>query len=109
MEAPDEAGHTGDVKNKLRAIEDFDEFVVGNIIHGMKQFDAYRIMVLPDHPTPLEIRTHTADPVPFAIYDNARERAGDPVQYDERIAERKDALIIKEGHTLMDYFLTQRA
>jgi len=109
VEAPDEAGHTGDVKNKLRAIEDFDEFVVGNIIHGMKQFDAYRIMVLPDHPTPLEIRTHTADPVPFAIYDNARERAGDPVQYDERIAERKDALIIKEGHTLMDYFLTQRA
>lgn len=109
VEAPDEAGHTGDLKNKLRAIEDFDEFVVGNIIHGMKQFDEYRIMVLPDHPTPLEIRTHTAEPVPFAIYDNTRERSGDPVPYDERIAYRKESLIITEGHTLMDHFLMQRA
>ena len=65
VEAPDEAGHTGDLKNKMKAIEDFDEFIVGNIIHGMKQFDEYRILVLPDHPTPLEIRTHSNEPVPF--------------------------------------------
>ncbi len=105
VEAPDEAGHTGDLKNKMKSIEDFDEFIVGNIMHGMKQFDDYRILVLPDHPTPLEIRTHANDPVPFVIYDNKKERSGDPVTYDERIAYRKDALVIKEGYQLMDYFL----
>jgi 2,3-bisphosphoglycerate-independent phosphoglycerate mutase len=105
VEAPDEAGHTGDLKNKMKAIEDFDEFIVGNILHGMKQFDEYRILVLPDHPTPLEIRTHSNEPVPFAIYDNAKERKGEPVAYDERIADRKDALVFKEGYALMDYFL----
>jgi 2,3-bisphosphoglycerate-independent phosphoglycerate mutase len=105
VEAPDEAGHTGDLKNKLRAIEDFDEFVVGNIIHGMKQFDEYRILSLPDHPTPIALRTHTADPVPFVIYDNTKERKGGPVTYDEKIADRKDALIFKDGYLLMDYFL----
>jgi len=105
VEAPDEAGHTGDLKSKLKAIEDFDEFVVGNIIHGMKQFDEYRIMVLPDHPTPIELRTHSSDPVPFIIYDNTRERQGEPISYDEQIAIRKDALFVEEGHTLMELFL----
>jgi 2,3-bisphosphoglycerate-independent phosphoglycerate mutase len=105
VEAPDEAGHTGDVKNKVRAIEDFDEFIVGNIMHGMKQFDQYRILALPDHPTPLEIRTHSAEPVPFVLYDSRNERKGGPVTYDERIADRKDAMVFKEGYKLMDHFL----
>jgi 2,3-bisphosphoglycerate-independent phosphoglycerate mutase len=105
VEAPDEAGHTGDLKNKIKAIEDFDEFIVGNIIHGMKQFDEYRILALPDHPTPVELRTHSNEPVPFVIYDNTKERSGDTVMYDEGIAARTDALIFKEGYTLMDYFL----
>jgi len=105
VEAPDEAGHAGDLKNKIKAIEDFDEFIVGNIMHGMKQFDEYRILALPDHPTPIELRTHSSEPVPFVIYDNGKERAGGPVTYDERIAERKDALLFTEGYTLMDYFL----
>lgn len=105
VEAPDEAGHTGDLKNKLKAIEDFDELIVGNIIEGMKQFDAYRILALPDHPTPLEIRTHSDEPVPFALYDSRDERTGGPVGYDESIARRKDALVFEEGYTLMDHFL----
>jgi 2,3-bisphosphoglycerate-independent phosphoglycerate mutase len=105
VEAPDEAGHSGELKNKLKAIEDFDEFIVGNIMHGMKQFDEYRIMVLPDHPTPLELRTHSNEPVPFILYDSTKERTGEAVRYDETVAERKDALIFKEGFKLMDYFL----
>lgn len=105
VEAPDEAGHTGDVKNKIKAIEDFDEFIVGNVVHGMKQFDEYRILALPDHPTPLEIRTHSAEPVPFVLYDSRSERKGAPVTYDERIADRSDALVFKEGYKLMDHFL----
>jgi 2,3-bisphosphoglycerate-independent phosphoglycerate mutase len=105
VEAPDEAGHTGDLKNKLKAIEDFDELIVGNIMEGMRQFDEYRILALPDHPTPLEIRTHSAEPVPFALYDSRRERKGEPVPYCEEIADRKDALLFEEGHRLMDHFL----
>jgi len=105
VEAPDEAGHSGDLQNKVKAIEDFDEFIVGNIIHGMKQFDEYRIMVLPDHPTPIEIRTHSNEPVPFAIYDNTKERKGEALSYDERLGARKDSLVFKEGYKLMDYFL----
>ncbi len=105
VEAPDEAGHAGDLKNKVKAIEDFDELLVGNIIHGMKQFDEYRILVLPDHPTPIEIRTHSNEAVPFILYDNKSERRGGHVPYDERIAERTDAQLFKEGHTLMDHFL----
>lgn len=105
VEAPDEAGHTGDIKNKIRAIEDFDEFVVGNIIHGMKQFDEYRILVLPDHPTPIEIRTHSSEPVPFIIYDNRREHKGRRVSFDETIAQSRNTAVFKEGYRLMDYFL----
>jgi 2,3-bisphosphoglycerate-independent phosphoglycerate mutase len=105
VEAPDEAGHAGDLKNKIKAIEDFDEFLVGNIIHGMKQFDEYRILALPDHPTPIEIRTHSNEAVPFIVYDNRNESKKGSVSYDEQIADRKDALIFKEGHTIMDFFL----
>lgn len=109
VEAPDEAGHIGDIKNKIRAIEDFDELVVGNIIRGMKQFDEYRILVLPDHPTPIEIRTHTAEPVPFVIYDNRKECKDKTVSFDEEIARRKDVRVFKEGYRLMDYFLMKDA
>ncbi len=105
VEAPDEAGHAGDLKNKIKAIEDFDELLVGNIMHGMKQFDEYRILVLPDHPTPIEIRTHSNEAVPFVLYDSKSERKDGPVLYDEHIADRSDALVFKEGHTLMDHFL----
>ncbi len=107
VEAPDEAGHTGDAKNKIKAIEDFDELIVGNIVEGMKQFDDYRILALPDHPTPLEIRTHSAEPVPFVIYDSREERSGEPVSYDETIAARKDALVFEQGYKLMDHFLNK--
>lgn len=105
VEAPDEAGHTGDVKNKIKAIEDFDELIVGNIREGMKQFDEYRILALPDHPTPIEIRTHSAEPVPFVLYDSRKPRKGGPVAYCEAIADRKDALVFDEGFRLMDHFL----
>ncbi|MFA5072465.1 MAG: cofactor-independent phosphoglycerate mutase [Nitrospirota bacterium] len=105
VESPDEAGHAGDLQKKMKAIEDFDNMVVGTVIQGMKQFGDYRIMALPDHPTPVEIRTHSSEPVPFIIYDSRQERTGDPVFYDEHIAERKEKLVFNEGHTLMDYFL----
>nr|QNO49774.1 2,3-bisphosphoglycerate-independent phosphoglycerate mutase [Methanosarcinales archaeon ANME-2c ERB4]QNO50126.1 2,3-bisphosphoglycerate-independent phosphoglycerate mutase [Methanosarcinales archaeon ANME-2c ERB4] len=69
VEAPDEAGHAGDVYAKVQAIEDFDEKVVGRVLDRCSDCV---IMVLPDHPTPIPLRTHTADPVPFAICGKGR-------------------------------------
>lgn len=67
VEAPDEAGHNGDLRNKVLAIENFDEKVVGPILRYLKEKGDYRILVMPDHATPLTLRTHTKDAVPFSI------------------------------------------
>lgn len=67
VEAPDEAGHNGDVRAKITAIENFDKFVVGTVWNYLKGTDDYRIMVLSDHATPVAIKTHVSDPAPFAM------------------------------------------
>lgn len=67
VEAPDEAGHNGDLRNKILAIENFDQKVVGPVLEYLKSLGEYRVLVLPDHATPLKVRTHVDDPVPFAI------------------------------------------
>ena len=89
----------------FRSIEDFDALVVGTIMRGAKSFDKYRILLMPDHPTPIEIRTHTDDPVPFVIYDSTDERDNKGVTFDESIAERDDITVVEEGYRLMDYFI----
>ena len=68
VEAADEAGHNGDLRQKIGAIENFDRFVVGTILKEFENKKNVRILVIPDHPTPVEKRTHVADPVPFAIW-----------------------------------------
>lgn len=105
VEAPDEAGHSGNYRDKLRAIEDFDALVVGNVLKGITAFQEYKILVLPDHATPLEVRTHTEEPVPFIIYDSRIKQYHEHRMYDETIAERDDVLFFEEGHRLMDYFI----
>jgi len=105
VEAPDEAGHAGNYMDKIRAIEDFDAFVVGTVLNGMKSFDAYRILLLPDHATPIEVRTHTDEPVPFVIYDNRRKYMNKDVSFDETITMKKDGLVFEKGYRLMDYFI----
>jgi 2,3-bisphosphoglycerate-independent phosphoglycerate mutase len=70
VEAPDESGHEGNLEHKIKAIEDFDKKVVGPVIEGLRQYIDYTILVMPDHPTPIKLKTHTADPVPFCIYSN---------------------------------------
>lgn len=107
VESPDEAGHSGNYEHKLKAIEDFDKLVVGNVMDGMKGFAEYRILLLPDHPTPVAMRTHTADPVPFVLFDSRVIRENKDVDYDESINERNDILIFEEGHKLMDYFIKE--
>ncbi|MFA4967436.1 MAG: cofactor-independent phosphoglycerate mutase [Candidatus Margulisiibacteriota bacterium] len=102
VEAPDEAGHMGDVKGKIRAIEDFDKLVVGTILKGIRITgdQDIRILVLPDHPTPIAKMTHTSDPVPFVIYPG--------IPHAKRFNEKeikKSKLRIKHGHLLMAKFL----
>ncbi|MHB1042735.1 MAG: cofactor-independent phosphoglycerate mutase [Eubacteriales bacterium] len=105
IEAPDEAGHQGELETKIRAIEEIDEKVLGELLHSLKDFEEYRIMVLPDHPTPLSIRTHSPDPVPFAIYSaNTGGHNQGGGAYDEESAANS-GLYIEEGHKLMDFFL----
>lgn len=83
IEAPDEAGHEGDLYLKIRTIEDIDKKVVGPIYRAVKDWDEpVAISVLPDHPTPIELRTHTSEPVPFLIYAPGLEPDG-VEQFDE--------------------------
>ena len=107
VEAPDEAGHSGNSRDKIRAIEDFDAFVVGTVLKGMKSFDEYRILLLPDHATPIEVRTHTDEPVPFVIYDSRKKQKYKDISFDETITMKKSRLVFEKGYTLMDYFIKE--
>lgn len=105
VEAPDEAGHSGKCRDKVRAIEDFDRIVVGAVIEGAKKFGEYKILLMPDHPTPVELRTHSDDPVPFVIFDSRSVKCNSGFVYDESIGQREGIKIFKDGHKLMDYFI----
>ncbi len=106
VEAPDEAGHSGNYIYKIKAIEDFDSFVVGTIIRGMEsEHKEYRILLMPDHATPFRARTHTDEPVPFVIYDSRSNKHNKDISYDENIIRREDIVVIEDGFKLMDYFL----
>ncbi|MBI1811389.1 MAG: cofactor-independent phosphoglycerate mutase [Nitrospirae bacterium] len=105
VEAPDEAGHSGNYKNKIKAIEDFDALVVGTVMRGIKSFEEFRILLMPDHPTPVELRTHTAEPVPFVIYDNKQKQKNEGAAFDESILKREGIMVVEEGYKLMDYFI----
>jgi 2,3-bisphosphoglycerate-independent phosphoglycerate mutase len=104
IEAPDECGHRFEVENKVRSIELIDELVVGTLLEGLADFDDFSLMVLPDHPTPLSLRTHTADPVPYVIYRKRSAKPSGAAGYDEFEAH-KTGIFIGQGHELMDRFL----
>lgn len=105
VEAPDEAGHSGDMKIKLTAIEDFDRRIVGPVLDGLeKRFQRYRVLLLPDHPTPIKIKTHSSEPVPYILHTK-----GDGFKtaraYDEKLGEQPDARNVDDGFRLMDELL----
>ena len=108
VEAPDEAGHSGNYKDKLKAIEDFDASVVGPVMKGLEEgFVEYRVLLMPDHATPVKARTHTEEPVPFVVYDSRGKRNNAGASYDESIAARQDIMTVGEGHKLMDYLIKE--
>ncbi|MBE6902068.1 MAG: cofactor-independent phosphoglycerate mutase [Ruminococcaceae bacterium] len=102
MEAPDECGHRAEVANKVKAIEIIDEQVLGPILEAFRGEDI-RILICPDHPTPLALMTHTSDPVPYLIYDSTKEVQG-VEKFDEAHAGAT-GIFRPVGHELINEFL----
>ena len=103
FEAPDECGHRNEPENKVRAIELIDERVLPILFKGLEKFDDYKIMILPDHPTPIVTRTHASDPVPYLIYHKSNEIAGvDTINEETAKATGK---FIEHGPDIMAHFL----
>lgn len=103
VEAPDEASHNGDLREKITAIERFDQLVVGTILKAFKGKKNFRILVLPDHATPLSLRTHTCDIVPFGILGEDIAPGGF-TGYSEKESQKSD-LYFEKGYELMGYFI----
>lgn len=105
VEAPDEMGHEGNIEGKIKAIEDFDREIVGRILTGIASLGAFRVMVLSDHPTPIELKTHSSDPSPFAVLSSVnKENVGGGRAYGEPSA-RDSGLMVSPGYLLIDHFI----
>jgi 2,3-bisphosphoglycerate-independent phosphoglycerate mutase len=101
VEGPDECGHRAETDNKVLSIELIDEKILTPVYEYLKSTgEDFKIMVLPDHPTPVRLRTHTIDPVPFFIYSSAEELEG-VESFDEESAATT-GLYVRDGYTLMD-------
>lgn len=105
VEAPDEAGHNGDVAGKVKAIEEVDEKVLGTLLEGLKNKGPYRILILCDHRTPLALKTHTPEPIPFILYDSLETKKSGRV-YDEFNAAEA-GVFVGDGTRLIE-MLVQR-
>ena len=107
LEAPDEASHEGSLEKKIQAICNFDEFIVGPILEGIKKFPKTRLLVVTDHFTPIATRTHSPEPVPFLIVDDVKTTDGPAVsmgRYCERDAVAA-ACHLKSGVELFRIFM----
>lgn len=105
IEAPDECGHRGEADKKVRSIELIDEKILSPLVEKLAEIDDFSILVLPDHPTPLDIKTHTSDPVPFFLYKSNDLKESGITSFDEDAAA-STGLLIDPGHTLMKKFLS---
>lgn len=107
VEAPDEMGHQGLMNEKIQAIENIDRFIVGPLVEKLQQSgEDYRILVLPDHPTPIRVRTHTSDPIPYVLYDS-RYQADGPETYCEQTA-KQSGMVHRDGYRLMNCLMSTK-
>lgn len=104
VEAPDEMGHQGSVEKKVQAIESLDQKVIAPIKAGLEAAGVdFKMLVMPDHPTPICLRTHTSDDVPYLIYDSTNKQNHD-WKYNEKEAAESN-FHIAEGHKMIEYFV----
>jgi 2,3-bisphosphoglycerate-independent phosphoglycerate mutase len=105
VEAPDEMGHEGNTEGKVKALEDFDEKVVGTILRGIGNFGNFRVLVLSDHPTPVAKKTHVSEPSPFAVLSSVRaDNLKNGNGYSEQAA-RDSGILVSPGCQLMEGFI----
>ena len=107
VEATDEAGHMGDVEKKIQAIEDFDEKVVGTVLQGMAGRKDWRVLLMPDHPTAIILKTHVADPVPFVLFSAEEPKNHPGLGYNEKDAA-KTGVVVKQAFRLMEALIEGR-
>jgi 2,3-bisphosphoglycerate-independent phosphoglycerate mutase len=107
VEAIDEAGHMGDVDAKIQALEDFDEKVVGTVLKGLEQRKDWRVLLMPDHPTAIALKTHVAEPVPFVLYSAIAPRDNGAVGYNEKDAA-KTGIVARQAFRLMEALIEGR-
>lgn len=108
VEGTDEAGHDADYKGKIESLEQIDQHIVGPVVERLEQEgEDWRILILPDHPTPCSTRSHTREPVPFCIAGSRIKPNLTSRSFDEDEAKASD-LHITDGAGLMEYFLTVR-
>ncbi len=105
IEATDETGHTGKTHLKVRAVEDFDRRVAGPALRGMERFGNFKILITSDHPTSISLRTHSRDPVPFAIYDSENKTSNPGRTYSETCA-METGKMFERGWEIMKTFIT---
>lgn len=106
VEAPDEMGHQGSVERKVKAIEFLDSRIIKPVYEGLKVAEVdFRMVVLPDHPTPICVRTHTSDPVPYMLYDSTDEK-NESWSYNEKDAEASGNFL-DEGYKMMEKLLSK--
>ena len=108
IEAPDETGHEGDFNKKVQAIEDLDKKVIAPLVSSLhKKFDEFKLYIVSDHPTPIELRTHSYDYVPFMIYDSRESiKNHNESCFNEKTATKSN-LEIRDGFTLLRRFLSE--
>jgi 2,3-bisphosphoglycerate-independent phosphoglycerate mutase len=107
IEAPDECGHRNEPENKVRAIELIDEKVLPVIINGLEEIgDDYKIMILPDHPTPIVTKTHASDPVPYMIYKKSAEKDSGVDSINEETA-KATGVYVDFGPSMMKKFIEE--
>ena len=102
VEAPDECGHRAEIQNKVDAISLIDKKILGPVVAALEKMGEFKVLVMPDHATPLSLKTHTNDPIPFLIYDSRNPKNG-PETFSEKTAKATD-LYIDEGFRMMQDF-----
>jgi 2,3-bisphosphoglycerate-independent phosphoglycerate mutase len=103
IEAPDEAGHEGNIHEKIRAIEKIDKKIIGPVFDALQKYKEFRMLILPDHYTPISIKTHSSEPVPFTIYSTDSVKKS-KLSFSESNA-KKTGLRVKKGYKLMSQFI----
>lgn len=106
VEAPDECGHRNEMDNKVNSIALIDKLVLGPVVEALRTMGDFKVLVTPDHPTPLSLKTHTNDAVPFLIYDSRKSADGVKNGFSEKTA-KETGLYIEQGFTMMKKFISK--